>query len=124
MTPEVQQNIKEFLRETHEMFPSILFRCEFRSYNSTFVIEVMPLDMYNNEDYETREFNFVKDFMERYPDYSILFISENSLTEIKDPIFCVGYEWLPAYINKTQDNFSTEAFQPGYQSNTNYALAA
>lgn len=124
MTPDIKQYIKKFLEATHKVFPSILFRCEFRYYNNTFVIEVMPIEMYNDKEYEILEYNFTKEFETLYPEYSVLFISTDSLTEIKDPIFCVGYESLPPYINETQNNFSTEAFQPVYQPNINYALAA
>ncbi len=124
---EAKLYIKNFLESIHKNVPGISFKCEFRHYNNTFVIEVLPIEQYYNHEYEIREYDFSNIFETLYPEYSILFISSDSIIKIKDPIFCIEDVLPSPYINEVQDRFTKSietAFQPDYQPNTNYALAA
>lgn len=89
-------NAKEFLRvrltELVSVFTNIKIRYEFRQCTQSHLIEVTPLDFYDNDEkYLIEEAAIEKEFENSFPQESIVFISEDSLTEIKDAEFELGY---------------------------------
>ena len=68
------------------LFPSLTFTYEHRKNYKTHVIEVKPESEFEgNKDYIDFEIEFSYDFNEKYYPESVLFISENSLTQISNP---------------------------------------
>ena len=84
---------KEFLIDNlnwlSELFPEIHIRYEIRSNINSHIVEVIPVSVFNNnEDYLKAEISIEKQFERLFPDADIVFISEDSLTKIKN----AGYE--------------------------------
>lgn len=82
----IQQTAKEFLLDNLSnlagLFPVIHIRYENR--NNKHIVEVIPLSVYeSDEDYLKAEMYIEKHFEVLFPEEEIVFISENSLTQIK-----------------------------------------
>lgn len=124
---------KEFiiqkLNEMHFLFNDIKIRYEYRDYLNTHFIEVLPYDTFeSNQDYILFEMSIEKEFEDLFgTDQEILFISSDSLNEIKESQFSLGYE----SIEKIE---STPIFYRSFiaiglglevcQDDTSYVLAA
>jgi hypothetical protein len=68
------------------LFPALTFKYEHRENYKTHVIEVKPESEFEgNNDYIDFELEFSSEFNETYFPESVLFISENSLTQISNP---------------------------------------
>ena len=66
--------------------PNIQIRYEFRIITQTHIVEVLPLIFFKeNEQYINEEVKLETDFEQLYPSENIVFISESSLTEIRNP---------------------------------------
>ena len=80
--------IREFLEDAHSKFPNMNFRCEYNRISSTYVIEVKPLyEFEENDDYAELEYNFTSVFEEKFPQYLVTFVSDNSMTKVENPDF-------------------------------------
>jgi hypothetical protein len=79
--------IKEELKKLHIRFSSSNIRYEFNVYNATHIIEITPLEFYNNETYMASELELEELFLNLYPKESILFVSTDSLNKVSKPIF-------------------------------------
>lgn len=75
------------LKEIHNLFNSSNIRYEFDCYSKTHLIEVTPLEFYNSDCYINAELEFEDLFNLQFPSENIVFISDESLNRIKDPIF-------------------------------------
>ncbi|SFD92400.1 hypothetical protein [Thermophagus xiamenensis] len=89
-------NPKEFIKKRLQFlaskFSEAKIRYEYRENTHSHIIEIIPLNLYeNNEDYLLEETRIEDEFEELFPTENIIFISENSLTEIKSPEFELGY---------------------------------
>jgi hypothetical protein len=85
--------LKDFLEETHLKFPEIKFRCEFNALSFTYIVEVIPFSQFKcNKEYCSLEYDFSEKFESAFPGYMVLFVSEESLTKIKNPILETGYD--------------------------------
>jgi hypothetical protein len=124
-------NSKEFLtaklKELSSIFEDIKIRYEYRKSTCSHIIEIIPLAVFrNNEDYMSAEANLEDEFEHLFPQEDIVFISEGSLTEIKDPDLILGYNSI------VFDNifFDTDLIVNGFSEEVNvagcenYALAA
>ena len=78
--------IKEKLKKLIEKFPDISIRYEKNKNTGSHLIEILPLHFFNsNVDYMKEEWDIGEEFENNYPEEDILFISEESLVEIKKP---------------------------------------
>lgn len=112
--------IKDFLENIHQCFPEIKFRCEFNPMSLTYIIEVIPLSSYTaNEEYREKEYSFIEEFESKFPEYIVMFVSDDSLTKIKSPILEIGY-----YTITIEDDSFCFTFDDSWIINNNYALAA
>lgn len=83
--------IMEKLREFSVFFPNLEFRYEYRYSIHLHIIEVNPDFSFKNDTlYIDSEIQFEEEFSRIFPAEEILFISEDSLTKIKDPILELG----------------------------------
>jgi hypothetical protein len=125
---------KEFiiqrLNKFASSFPELKLRYEFNQNTVTHIIEVKPLHIYeSNEDYLRAEDEFEEEFEKLYPSEEIIFISEGSLTEIKNPEHEIGYGLVSLGVDM-DDIFEPIFFTTGYNltcvevAGNNYALAA
>lgn len=124
-------NSKEFLierlKELFSKFEDIKIRYEYRKNTYSHIIEVIPLAVFkSNEDYMFAEANLEDEFEHLFPQEDIVFISEGSLTEIKNPDLLLGYD----LIIFNNIFFDTEFIVEGFSEEVNvagcenYALAA
>lgn len=89
-----QDFIIKRLNSIVSLFSDIKFRYEVRS-GTNHIIEVTPLSIYNdNKDYLKAEADFESEFEYLFPDDQILFVSEDSLTQIKSVQFEFGFNKL------------------------------
>ncbi len=76
----------ERLESLYSTIENINIRYEYRQTTSTHIIEITPKDIFDsNEDYIIYEEKIEGEFKTAFFDENILFISSESLTEIKDP---------------------------------------
>ncbi len=78
--------IKKELRSIYDSIVGINIRYEYSEISSTHIIEVTPIEIYNDVTYVTKEIKLFKEFSSLYPDEEILFISSESLSTISNPI--------------------------------------
>jgi hypothetical protein len=85
--------IKGKINELFNEFPTLKIRYEFRATIGTHLIEILPVAEYEaNHDYILFEMNLENEFESLYgAKEDILFISSDSLMEIRDVQFCLGY---------------------------------
>ncbi|MDR1198443.1 MAG: hypothetical protein LBK94_05445 [Prevotellaceae bacterium] len=85
--------IKKSLTKIHNNFQDIKFKCEFNQASSTYIIEVKPLDIFKkNEEYNEFEYEFTRKFELEYPGFMIMFVSDDSLIKVENPIFEIDYD--------------------------------
>jgi hypothetical protein len=78
--------IKTRLNESRNIFPELSFRYKFNPNTSTHIVDVRPLDCYKtNDDYIKYEAEFSFEFDNLFYPESILFVSEDSLTQVNNP---------------------------------------
>ena len=78
--------VKNFYEKVSNLFNQAVVRLEFKKFSNTYIVDVAPLDVYNNKLYIELEKSFRKEFEELNPDASILFVSEKSLVRADNPI--------------------------------------
>ncbi len=77
--------IKYRLNEIRNLFPELIFRYKFNESNFTHLIEVQPVECFeNNMDYIKVEANLCLEFDKLYYPESLLFLSDNSLSKIEE----------------------------------------
>lgn len=82
--------IKNKLNEVSEVFPELTFCYQFAKSSQTHIVEVKPLESYeSNEAYVQCEADFMFDFENEFFPETILFVSEDSLTQITEPEFSI-----------------------------------
>ena len=89
-------NSKKFIQKELKLlaswFSEAKIRYEYRENTHSHIIEITPLNFYeNDESYRQEEAGIENEFEKLFPAENIVFISENSLTEIKNPEFEVSY---------------------------------
>lgn len=87
LIPDAKSFVIERLKDIHKKFDNIKIRYEIDNYDDTHIIEILPSKLYENKKYMDEEIKLIYDFSCRYKEQDIMFISKNSLTEIKKPIF-------------------------------------
>ncbi|NLU38558.1 MAG: hypothetical protein GXX78_06670 [Bacteroidales bacterium] len=117
--------IKHNLSKIWNSFPEVQFRYEFKTHTNTHVIEVTPVSFFEeNEEYLDLESDFEYKFEQMFPEEEILFISEGSLTEIRNAEFQIG----GINVNFKNETFyffsSFEGIDNKIDNSFNFALAA
>jgi len=101
--------IKNKLNEISEIFPELIFRYQFDKNSLTHIIEVKPLESYqSNEAYVQCEADFMFDFENEFFPETILFVSEDSLTQITEPEFTIRKEIFVSAPLKAKYSFELE----------------
>lgn len=78
-----QEYLKNQLDRLVESFPSIRVRYEDDISNNSHFVEITPLEVYKNDSvYQQAEDEITLDFIGNYPTENIVFISENSETDL------------------------------------------
>lgn len=76
------------LNELRNIFPELSFKYKFNPSTSTHIIDVRPLDCFTeNNDYIKYEADFGFEFDSIFYPETVLFVSEDSLTQISNPEF-------------------------------------
>ena len=78
--------VKSFYDKVSKLFNYAVLRLEVKEYSNTYIVDVAPLDVYNDKLYIELEKCFRKEFEELNTDASILFVSEKSLVRADNPI--------------------------------------
>lgn len=124
---KAQEFIEKKLIELSTKYKEVKIRYEYRANTQSHIVEIIPLSFYeNNSSYLAEEVDFENQFEALYPLENIVFISEDSLTEIKNPILELGY----SNIIFEYSNYNKVFEVPGYSEIIesweceNYALAA
>ena len=85
--------IKIKLHELHSKFEGIKIRYENRKNTNSHIVEVVPLNFFNeNKNYMIEEERLENEFETLFPLENIVFVSHNSLTKIKKADLNLGYE--------------------------------
>jgi len=121
--------IKE-LKSLHNKFRNSNIRYEFCKSTNTHLVEVTPIEFYNSETYMEAELDLEDLFFENYSNEDLIFISEQSLSKITDPIFeifsqksggfrtdFIVFPILTDFLNICEDEYQN-------MEEVNYALAA
>lgn len=83
--------IRNFLEKAIERFPILSFAMEYDALKNTFIIEVKPFSQYStNVEYGESEYFFTVDFEHKFPQDTIMFVSDESLTKVRRPILELG----------------------------------
>jgi len=124
---------KEFLTDKLKKmslkFKDIKIRYEYRKSTMSHIVEVIPLLIFNNdEEYMRVEFELEEEFENLFPDEDIVFVSEDSLTEIKNPDLVLGYDYKSIIDNFSYNVEDIELNVNGFTDKVNscedYSLAA
>lgn len=124
-------NSKEFLierlKEMSSKFEDVKIRYEYRTNTYSHIIEVIPLAIFDsNEQYMLAEANLENEFESLFPQEDIVFVSEDSLTEIKNPDLLLGNESITFEVSEVSQSFVVNGFteEVDFWGCENYALAA
>jgi len=80
--------IKNRLNELRNIFPELSFKYKYNPNTSTHIVDVRPLDCYQkNQDYIKYEAELGFEFDNIFYPETVLFVSEDSLTQISNPEF-------------------------------------
>jgi hypothetical protein len=124
-----QKFIIEKLNNLYSSLIDVKIRYEFREYMSTHLIEILPLETFeNNQDYILIEMEIQDEFECSFGENEeILFISSDSLNEIRDIHYSLGYNIIEKIMPTVlfPHAFSFNEFDTIItEDNTSYALAA
>lgn len=122
--------LKNKLEELFQKFDGVKIRYEFREYMNLHLIEVLPLETFeDNQAFILEEIEIQDEFESMYGDTEeILFISSDSLNEIKTVDFEFGYESIAVQVTKlishsfSFSNFGALEFEKEHDNQ--YILAA
>lgn len=121
----ILKEIKSFLTEACNSFETLKFRVGYGCYNTTYIVEVSPLKEFKeNEEYAKMEIDFCDSFEQKHPECTIIFVSEESLSKVKDVIFFIKHNSLEYSSNKKINLNSIFNSWLKNNSKDNYALAA
>lgn len=116
----------------HDKFSKCNIRYEFISNTNVHLIEVTPVDFYNNDLYINEELLLEEEFETLYPNEEIVFISEDSLNKIENPLLelyskkegtiSADFSVMDNFINFSE--YVAEDYKNENVIENNYALAA
>lgn len=83
MSTKSQKAARKIADELSSTYTGTRFRYQFNELNSTHIIEVGSVAVFEDPEYSSKELDIALDFEDNYGE-TILFISENSLSKIDD----------------------------------------
>ncbi len=87
-----QEFIIDKLRNLSYRYSDLKIRYEFRANTLSHIIEILPLSFFETKlEFIGDEVELEKEFEQTYPLENIVFVSENSLTEIRKEDLELGY---------------------------------
>ncbi len=120
--------IKKELHNIHNLLPFVKMKYEYDTISLTHIVEVTPLSVYKDDKrYEDLELKLMDAFIDHYPDEDILFVSEESLIRVENPIFELNSLKVSMDSKEplsTEFIFSYNICLGSYGQNLNYSLAA
>ena len=133
---KAKEFITEKLKELFELFENIQIRYEYRNSTNSHIIEIKPKSLFEEDEaYMEMEADLEKEFEQLFPSENIVFISEGSITEIKDAVFELKH--FNTILNNVVSDFELSEFgtfnfifdlkeknEPVEAGENNYALAA
>jgi len=121
-----KEYLKTRLNEISNVFPELIFRYQFNENTETHIIEVKPLETYQtNDEYIKYEADLMFDFENEFFPETILFVSEDSLTQITEPEFTIRKQIFVSSPLKAKYSFALEKEELFcVVSEDNYAFAA
>ncbi len=125
---------KEFvikrIDEIAEALPQIQLRYEHREVHGEHIIEVSPKYLYEDDsEFEEHEISLYKDFIDLFPDETILVISSDDIIEVES-LTHVACRLLKKWALKIKENVTpvkgnvAEKFDDSYLSEIDYSKAA
>lgn len=132
MNIKAQEYIIKELHKLYEEFTAIQIRYEFNEGLSTHFIEVLPLEVYDTQNYILEEMRISEKFEEMFGDKEeLLFISKDSLNSIENPTYTLGYTTesyeFKSIIKPNKISFNIQSdnnLEEMNSSNLTYAIAA
>jgi hypothetical protein len=124
---KANEYIEKKLKELSSEFTEVKIRYEYRATTQSHIIEVIPLSFIkNNEAYLLKEATIEEEFEKLFPMEDIIFISEDSLTEIRKAELELGYDKIffnasDSIIEFVVIGYSDSIIQPNHED---FALAA
>lgn len=82
--------LKNKLSYIHNKYPHSKIRYEYRDISKSHIIEILPLEIFNSEEYMEEETKIDDEFTINFPDENLVFVSEESLNKILNPTFQLG----------------------------------
>lgn len=121
--------LKGKLKGVYGKFKGVKIRYEFREYMDLHLIEILPLDTFeNNQAFVLEEIEIQEEFENLFgEDEEVLFISSESLNQIENSEFSLGYETVEKIelFELIDHYFMFDEFIENIpQSSPTYALAA
>lgn len=114
-------NAKEFLKkklgELYSKIENIKIQYEYQIGATMHVVEILPLDLFESNSYIDEEIALDEEFEQSYPNEEVLFISSDSLTQIKKAEYQWGYN-----LNDTK-LFESELEELSFNLNETIGLA-
>lgn len=132
MNIKAQEYIVKELNRLSEKFMGIQIRYEFNVGLNTHFIEVLPLEVYDTQNYILEEMRISEKFEEMFGDKEeLLFISKDSLNSIENPTYTLGYTTksyeFKSIIKPNKISFNIQSdnnLEEMNSSNLTYAIAA
>ena len=119
--------IKEKLNELFSKFGGIQIRYEYRANTQSHIIEIIPLSFFeSNAHYMEFEAMIEDEFEQLFTNENIVFVSQDSLTEIKQVDFELGYTDIILVVGNSNIEVEVSGYSesvPIFECNY-YALAA
>ncbi|NLB25681.1 MAG: hypothetical protein GX820_03190 [Bacteroidales bacterium] len=115
------------MNELRNIFPELSFKYKYNPNTSTHIVDVRPLDCYQrNQDYIKYEAEFGFEFDNIFYPETILFVSEDSLTQISNPEFVFNANQFSEDLQKpmTVVEINSMLADINFMLESDYALAA
>lgn len=87
MKEEIKKFIIKEIQKLSEKFPHVSFKYGFDKLGAQHLIEVEPETAYKTEEYMDAEFDIVDQFICKFPEDEILFISNNKYIKIEKVVY-------------------------------------
>lgn len=100
---KVKDFLKTKLKTIFLALDDIEIAYEYRVSTATHIVEVKPIELFYSDKYVDMEITLEEEFREKFPNEELLFITENSLTEIRNPDFVYSVK-LNFTLTDTVDN--------------------
>jgi hypothetical protein len=123
-----QEFIIDKLRNLSYKYSDLKIRYEFRANTLSHIVEILPVTFFETKlEFIVDEVELEKEFEQAYPIENIVFVSENSLTEIRRVDLELGYDGKIYIYSDSLPEFEVVGYSDVIETTmlqNNYALAA